>query len=146
MASSDAVTMLDDEHNQAIRLFERYKSERDDRQRLVLAPQICRELEVHMAIEEEIFYPAYRQATGDEEVLKDAREEHDEARQLIARIRDDGRDAALMLELEDAILHHVNDEREKMFPRARGNPRLDLRKLAVQMEARRNELTAGLPA
>ena len=105
MAQLDAVTMLDDEHNQVIRLFELYKSKRDDRQRMVLAPRICRELEIHMQIEEEIFYPAYRAATGDEAVLADSRQEHEDARKLIARVRDDARNARLMLELEDAILH-----------------------------------------
>jgi hypothetical protein len=51
-----------------------------------------------------------------------------------------------MLDLEDAILHHVNDEREKMFPQARKAQGLDLMGLARQLEARKMELTAGQPA
>ncbi|MDB5943348.1 MAG: hypothetical protein JWQ13_2914 [Ramlibacter sp.] len=45
-----------------------------------------------------------------------------------------------MLELEDAILHHVNDERDKMFPKARATRGLDLMQLAQQLEARKTEL------
>jgi hypothetical protein len=51
-----------------------------------------------------------------------------------------------MLELEDAILHHVNDEREKMFPKARKTPGLDLMQLARQLEARKSELMEAHPA
>jgi hypothetical protein len=47
-----------------------------------------------------------------------------------------------MLELEDAILHHVNDEREKMFPKARKQG-MDLAGLAQQLEARKSELMAS---
>ena len=52
-------------------------------------------------------------------------------------------DDKLMLQLEDAILHHVNDEREKMFPKARATPSMDLMELADRLEARKNELMAN---
>ena len=45
-----------------------------------------------------------------------------------------------MLELEDAILHHVNDEREKMFPKARATKGMDLMRLADELAARKSEL------
>ena len=104
------------------------------------------ELVVHMQIEEEIFYPAFGKATGDAKLLEEAQREHAEARELIAKLEQDPVDAKLMLTLEDAILHHVNDEREKMFPEARKAQGLDLMGLARQLEARKTELTAGQPA
>jgi iron-sulfur cluster repair protein YtfE (RIC family) len=140
MAHHDACTFLDDDHNEAIRLFEQYKSERDDGQREVLASKIAHALTVHMQIEEEIFYPAFQRATGDEALLKDAQEEHQEARDLLSKIDRDRKNAKLMLELEDAILHHVNDEREKMFPKAKSTQGMDLMRLADQLEARKAEL------
>ncbi|QJW84822.1 hemerythrin domain-containing protein [Ramlibacter terrae] len=142
MAQQDAVTLLDDDHNEVIRMFEQYKAAHDDRRRQVLASQIRQELLVHMQIEEEIFYPAFQQATGDRELLKDANKEHAEARELLAKIEDDRTNAKLMLDLEDAILHHVNDEREKMFPKARATQGLDLMDLADRLEARKGELMA----
>jgi hypothetical protein len=145
MANHDACTLLDEEHNQVIRLFEQHKAARDDASRQLLAQKICRELGVHMQIEEEIFYPAFQQATGDRELLKDGIKEHQEARELIAKIEDARLDHRLVLELEDAILHHVNDEREKMFPKARATKGLDLMDLASQLEERRSELTVGHP-
>jgi iron-sulfur cluster repair protein YtfE (RIC family) len=146
MAQQDATILLDEDHNEVIRLFEQYKAAHNDNRRRVLAQQICQELSVHMQIEDEIFYPAFRRATADEELLKDAAHEHDEARELIAKIEDAPTDAKLMLELEDAILHHVNDEREEMFPEARKAQGLDLMQLAQQLEARKAELMSAHPA
>jgi len=138
----DATALLDEDHNKVIRLFQMYKDAHEENPRRVLAHQICQELLVHMQLEEEIFYPAFRKATKDEEVLQDAEEEHEEARKMIARIEQAPTDARLMLELEDAILHHVNDEREDMFPEARKTKSLDLVQLARQIELRKTELMA----
>ncbi|MDB5914328.1 MAG: hypothetical protein JWP22_3003 [Ramlibacter sp.] len=142
----DATILLDEDHNQAIRLFEQYKVAHEGNRQRLLARQICHQLLVHMQIEDEIFYPAFQQATGDTELLKDAQKEHQQARELIARLEQAPDDARLMLELEDGILHHVNDEREKMFPKARKTPGLDLMRLAQQLQARKMELMAGHPA
>jgi iron-sulfur cluster repair protein YtfE (RIC family) len=142
----DACTLLDDEHNQAIRLFEQYKAAKDSSRKQVLARQLCHDLAVHMQIEDEIFYPAFQRATGDTHRVDDSEREHQEARAIIAKVGNDPLDARLMLELEDAILHHVNDEREKMFPEARKAKGLDLDRLAQQLTARKAELTAAHPA
>jgi hypothetical protein len=146
MAQQDATTLLDEDHNEVMRLFEQYKAAHDGSRQELLAARICQELLVHMQIEEEIFYPAFIKATGDQGLLKDGLREHQEAREMIGRIQAKRQDRKLMLELEDAILHHVNDEREKMFPKARATPGLNLMQLAGQLEARKTELTAAHPA
>jgi hypothetical protein len=142
----DATMLLDADHNEVARLFEQYKAAHDANRQRMLAQQICQELVVHMQIEEEIFYPAFGRATGDNDLLQEAQREHQEARELIARLEATPTDARLMLELEDGILHHVNDEREKMFPQARKAQGLDLMGLARQLEARKTELMAAHPA
>lgn len=146
MAQHDACDLLDADHIQVERLFTQYKSARDDSKKRLLAQQIFMELTVHTQIEEEIFYPAFQRATGNNELLKDANEEHAEAKQMIARLQGPKLDDKLMLDLEDAILHHVNDEREKMFPQARKTQGLDLMDLAQQLEARKAELTVAQAA
>jgi hemerythrin-like domain-containing protein len=142
----DACTLLDDDHNQVARLFEQYKAAHNPSSQRMLARQICSELLVHMRIEDEIFYPAFHKATGDDELVQESEREHQEARELVARVENDQLDARTVLELEDAVLHHVNDEREKMFPKARKTKGLDLAQLAQQLQARKAELMAGLPA
>jgi iron-sulfur cluster repair protein YtfE (RIC family) len=136
----DACDLLDEDHNQVVRLFEQYKAAHDGARQKLLARQICQELTVHMKIEEEIFYPAFGRATGEQDLLKEGVEEHQQARQLIGQIDKAPTDAKLMLELEDAILHHVNDEREKMFPKARKTQGLNLAQMAQELEARKSEL------
>ena len=143
MAQQDACTLLDDDHNEVIRMFEQYKAAHDARTQQMLAAQIAQALVVHMQIEEEIFYPAFLRATGDKYRTDDGIKEHNEARELLAKIDQDRQNAKLMLDLEDAILHHVNDEREKMFPEARANKNLDLYGLADQLEGRKAELMAA---
>lgn len=142
MAQQDATLLLDEDHNEVIRMLEQYKAAHDARRQQLLASQIAQALVVHMQIEEEIFYPAYQRATGDQEVLKDGLQEHKEARELLSKIEADRQNAKLMLELEDAILHHVNDEREKMFPKAR-KAGMNLMQLGEQLEARKAELMAA---
>lgn len=146
MAAHDACTLLDQDHIAVERLFLQYKSAPDASKKRLLAQRICQELTVHTRIEEEIFYPAFRQATADDALVDEGVHEHQDAKALIARIEDAQVDDKLMLELEDAILHHVTDEREKMFPKARQARGLDLMQLAQQLEARKSELMAGLPA
>ncbi len=142
----DATTLLDEDHNQVARLFEQYKAAHDGAHQKLIARRICDELVVHMKIEEEVFYPAFGKATGDTDLLQEAEREHQEARELIRKLEQDPLDAKMMLELEDAILHHVNDEREKMFPKARKTQGLNLMQLARELEARKAELTAAHPA
>jgi hemerythrin superfamily protein len=147
MAQQDACTLLDDDHNKVARLFQQFKAAHENNQKRMLAQQICHELTVHTQIEEEIFYPAFRQATGDGGLVDEANHEHQEAREMIAKLENAPQpDDRLMLELEDAILHHVNDEREKMFPKARKAQNLDLMRLADQLEQRKSELMAAHPA
>ncbi len=142
----DACTLLDEDHNQVMRLFEQYQAAHDGARQKLLARQISQELIVHMQIEDEIFYPAFGRATGDGQLVQEAGREHREARELIAKVDADPANGKLMLELQDAILHHVNDEREKMFPKARKTQGLNLMALARQLQARKIELMAGQPA
>lgn len=142
----DASTLLDEDHKQVMQRFEQNKAAHDGSRQKLLARQISQELLVHMQIEEEIFYPAFGRATGDDKLLQEGEREHREARELIARLDAEPANGKLMLQLEDAILHHVNDEREKMFPKARKTQGLDLMGLARQLQARKSGLMAGQPA
>lgn len=143
MAQQDACTLLDDDHNELIRMFEQYQAAHDGNKQQLLAAQICQLLAVHMQIEEEIFYPAFQRATRDSYRVQDSLREHDEARALIAKIEADRQNARIVLDLEDGLLHHINDEREKMFPEARATAGLDLMQLADRLEARKAELMAA---
>ena len=155
IAYEDAVDLLDSDHKLVQKLFIQYQTfhefgaPAEDRQKL--AERICAALSVHTQIEEEIFYPAVREATGDDTLLDHAEEEHQEAKELIARIQgldptDDGYDDCVT-QLADAVMAHVMEERERVFLQARYSA-LDLRGLAVTLYERKQELKSaagGLP-
>ena len=145
MPQQDACTLLDEDHKKVEQLFKEYQSA-DAARKQQLAQTIAQELSVHMQIEDEIFYPAFLDATGDDDMIEEAEDEHDEARELIAKLEGGKADDEVMKELQKAIEHHVGEERREMFPKARETSGLDLVKLAQELEARKTELMSDHPA
>ena len=112
--------------------------------RLELAQKICSDLTVHATIEEEIFYPALRQATDAGPLLDEAEAEHQDAKEMIAQIEamtkvDDAMDD-LVAKLAGAIEQHVKEERDQLFPKAKSAAGLDLDALGAQLKQRQQEL------
>lgn len=145
MPQQDACTLLDEDHKKVEQLFREYQSA-DASRKQQLAQTIAQELSVHMQIEDEIFYPAFLDATGDDDMIEEAEDEHDEARELIAKLEGGKADDEVMKELQKAIEHHVGEERREMFPKARETSSLDLVKLGQELEARKTELMSDHPA
>jgi hypothetical protein len=106
-------------------------------------------LKAHTTIEEEIFYPAARQAGIDEDMLDEADVEHASAKDLIAQLEsgspaDDHYDAKVKV-LGEYINHHVVEEHTEMFPKCR-RAGMDLTALRSEMELRKTMLLPGAPA
>jgi iron-sulfur cluster repair protein YtfE (RIC family) len=157
--AKNACQLLDADHIAVKHLFVEYArlaaspdAPNSQAQRTALAARICDELTVHAQIEEEIFYPALRRALPDAAGLVDeATAEHQEAKQLIADIRALGAANAamdtLVAELNVAIEHHVKEERDELFPKAKAAPALDLNVLGEQLRERQQALQAeAVPA
>jgi len=106
---------------------------------------VCRDLTVHTTLEEEIFYPAVREAIGDEDLMNEAAVEHETARMLVEQLENMGPDDpnyfATFTVLGEYVRHHIQEEQGEMFPAAR-KARLDLAALGERMQARRDELIA----
>jgi hemerythrin superfamily protein len=146
--SIDAVALLTADHREVKDLFDEYEelAERDAEagERKELAEEICRMLEVHAVIEEEIFYPSARQALPEEDDLLDEAEvEHGSAKDLIAQIRSmqpdqDLYDAKVKV-LGEYVQHHVEEEETEMFPKCRRSE-MDLRELGARLAERRTVL------
>ncbi|MGV7209114.1 hemerythrin domain-containing protein [Oxalobacteraceae bacterium A2-2] len=141
----DAIALLKDDHDKVKSMFEQYE-ELGDRAHISkqkLAIQICTELVKHTTAEEEIFYPAVRAATKDEDMVDEAVVEHASAKDLIEQIlsmepTEDLYDAKVKV-LGELIDHHVKEEEEEMFPKAR-KAKLDLLDLGQQIAARKEEV------
>jgi hypothetical protein len=126
-------------------MFGEFESTRSHDRKSDLAARICSALRVHATIEEEIFYPAYLEATEDTEIHHEAEIEHEGAKRLIEEIESTGPDddhfEARVSVLQEMIRHHVKEEERStgMFGKARGSD-MDLRALGRQLEERKLEL------
>jgi hemerythrin superfamily protein len=141
----DAIALLKADHRQVEDWFEQFEKARTDDRKLALATQICDALTIHTTIEEEIFYPAFLEATEDKALHHEAEVEHDGAKKLIAEIEasgpgDDYYDAKIKV-LSEMIKHHVKEEEQPggMFAEARKSD-MDLAALGEQLAARKAEL------
>ena len=141
----DAVTLLKNDHREVETYFEQFEKTRSAERKAKLAEKICLALTVHAQIEEEIFYPAFIEATEEEDLHHEAVIEHDGAKKLIAEIQgsspdDDYFDARVTV-LSEMIKHHVKEEeqRDGMFAKAKQSE-MDLDALGEQLATRKAEL------
>jgi hemerythrin superfamily protein len=126
-------------------LFAEYEKTNSPSKKKKLVAEICTELSVHSQVEEEIFYPAVKNALKDSELIPEAIVEHATLKSLIAQVEGvepDGEmfDAKIKV-LAEYVKHHVKEEHEEMFPRARDTD-LDMSALGAQLAKRKAELLA----
>jgi hemerythrin superfamily protein len=144
---ADAVNLLKADHREVERLFERFNSARSEERQQEIAQRICQALKTHTAIEEEIFYPAFLEATEERDIHHEAEVEHEGAKRLIEQIESSGADddhfEARVTVLEEMIRHHVKEEEQRggMFAKAKQSD-MDLAALGEQMRQRKLELLA----
>jgi hemerythrin HHE cation binding domain-containing protein len=145
----DAIALLKADHRQVEEWFEQFEKARTDDRKLDLATRICDALKVHTTIEEEIFYPAFLEATEDKDLHHEAEVEHNGAKNLIGEIEasgpdDDYYDAKVKV-LSEMIKHHVKEEEQPggMFAEARKSD-MDLDALGAQMAERKAELESEI--
>jgi len=149
----NAVEILKAEHREVEDWFTQFFATDDAARKHALARNICKAIEVHARIEAEIFYPAFLDGTGNEDLHDDAVDDHDTAMELIARIatstgpqEDDFFNAKVKV-LAETIRDHVRDEEMPggMFEQAL-NAGLDLDLIGLELEHRKIELMEGAPA
>jgi hemerythrin superfamily protein len=145
-AGRDIIEMLIADHRTADELFDRFEKlddDDDDGERQETVERIIRHLTVHIAVEEQVFYPRVRQLgteVGDEAL--EGLEEHHLLKITMAELEgmqpsDERFDAKVDVLIEQAR-HHHQEEEEELFPDVR--ERLDaatLRELGAAAEAAR---------
>jgi hemerythrin superfamily protein len=144
----DALNLLKQDHRDVSELFDAF--EKDDADKSEIASHVCRMLTVHAMIEEEIFYPAAREALGDTEgddLLDEAEVEHASAKDLIAQIEEEGQDGdmfeAKVKVLGEYVRHHVKEEESELFPLVK-KADIDLDAIGSELDKRKTELLAEL--
>lgn len=124
----DAISLLKNDHKEVKALLEELAgtTTRATKRRVTLLEEIQRQLHAHTTIEEEIFYPAYRDA-GDKEQAKmyyEALEEHRAAEDLVLpdllkTEPDSEQFSGRAKVLKELIEHHVKEEEGDLFKQAK---------------------------
>ena len=139
----DVIQLLNQDHRKVEELFSQFEESTS----WEVCQQICQELEIHTQLEEEIVYPVL--AKIDSNLEREAEKEHDEAKQLITKIRNAGANGSnltqLMTQLEQAIEHHVKEEESGAWPKLRdGIDQSRLGDLGTRLEQRKGELMGSM--
>jgi len=142
----DAVTLIKNDHRKVEALFEQFERAVSPDEKAEIAMQVCTELIVHAMIEEELLYPACREADVEDDMLDEAQVEHDGAKILISDVMmgsrsDEFYDAKVKV-LSEYIRHHVAEEEEPddgILAKAQA-ANIDMNALGQKLQKRKVEL------
>lgn len=133
----DVIKLLEADHREVEDLFAKAESTSGAAKQQVVM-KIAAELTLHAEVEEQIVYPAMREA-GLESLVDEAEEEHSMVKELVAQL--EAMDAAIegvdsvLAELKANVEHHVQEEESEGFPRFReAVGQAELQALATRVE------------
>lgn len=143
----NAITLLEDDHKKVKKLLSEGEdtTERATKTRADLLSEIRKEMDVHEAIEEEIFYPALKDHEKAKEIVLEGYEEHHVVDQILGELEavpvEDETWAAKFKVMKENIEHHIEEEEGDMFKKARQVFSDDeLETLGEKMQAHKAEL------
>lgn len=144
--TNDAITLLEADHKVVDSLFKNYEKAIAKKDKKEIVTKICKELSIHAQVEEEIFYPQIKAALKDTELVPEATVEHPTLKDLIAQVEGKEPDGdmfdAKIKVMSEYVKHHVQEEEEEMFPKAK-KTKLDLAKIGMEIIERKAQLVNG---
>ena len=142
----NATQMIRQDHKKVEGLFKKFEQTKAAQAKRRLAENAMAELEVHAALEEEIFYPAVKKEVDDGSMVQEALQEHQTVKQLISELKGmeeaDEEFESQFSQLVENVQHHVEEEENEMLPKVEESE-LDLNSLGQQMSQRKQELQNG---
>ena len=141
------IGLLREDHEKLKDLFEQFEETEDQGSKRQIVDTTLKLLTAHAVAEEEVFYPAVREAdTGDEEVndlMDEAIQEHHIAKVLIAELErmkpsDQFYDAKFTV-LAESVKHHIEEEESDVFPKVQDDG-TNWEEVATRLKQRRKEL------
>jgi hemerythrin-like domain-containing protein len=143
----DALRLLTKDHDQFKRLLEELDdtTERAVKTREQTFAKLQQDLEVHEAIEGEIFYPALKDHPKTRDIALEGYEEHHVVDTVMGEMRElsvsDETWTAKFAVMKENLEHHIEEEEQDMFPKARKVfEQEELDALGERMAARREAL------
>ena len=150
----DAMKLLKDDHEKVKKMLKELASttERGVKTREELFTKVKQELEVHEAIEEEIFYPELKAHPKAKDIVLEGFQEHHVVDLLMGELESlDVSDEAWgpkAIVMKENIEHHIEEEEGEMFTQARRVfDREELDQLGERMAARKEsaQRELGIP-
>lgn len=143
----NAFQLLKEDHKKAKSLFQQIEptTENAVKTREELFAKLKQELEIHTQIEEEIFYPSIKREAETREITLEGFEEHHVAKMLLKELEglevSDERWTAKFKVLKENVEHHIEEEEEEMFQKAREVlSEEDINRLGAEMEEMKKSL------
>lgn len=147
-AKNEILDMLREDHQRVKKAFktaEKLHQQEEHEELQALVEQTCAELQVHAQLEEELFYPAAREALKDQDLIEEAEVEHGSARMLIEQLQgmspDDPKYMATFTVLGEYTKHHIKEEEGELFEQlSTGRSKVQWEELQQQMLTMRESL------
>lgn len=143
----NAFQLLKDDHQKVSGIFQQLEptTERAEKTRTELFAKLKEELDIHTKVEESIFYPAIKQAAQTREIVLEGFEEHHVIKMLLKELDsmpvDTEQWAAKLKVLQENVEHHVEEEEQEMFQKAREVlSEDDINRLGAEMEQMKEQL------
>jgi hemerythrin-like domain-containing protein len=119
----NAIELLIQDHKEAASMMDQLEiADKGDRSANQTFLQLKDALTLHTQIEEQVFYPALKNHEETSDMIPESIEEHQEVDQILAEMSSlsPGDDEFMdkLMELRDAVEHHVEEEENEMFPKA----------------------------
>jgi hemerythrin-like domain-containing protein len=148
----DAIKLLTEDHKRVQQMFKAFEKLQDgdgsEEDKAAIVALACAELTIHAQIEEEILYPAAREALEeDEDLLDEAEVEHASAKDLIAQLAEmqpgDALYDAKFTVLGEYVNHHIKEEQDEIFPKLKKSD-VDLQAIGEELMGRKQALMAEM--
>ena len=143
----NAFQLLKEDHQKVSGIFQQLEptTERAEKTRTELFAKLKEELDIHAQIEESIFYPSIKQAAETRKIVLEGFEEHHVIKMLLKELEtlpvDTEQWTAKLKVLKENVEHHVEEEEQEMFQKAREVlSEDDINRLGAQMEQAKEQL------
>ena len=146
----NATELLRKDHEMVRQLFVELESAESEQDQLDLYEDLREQLMIHARIEEDIFYPAIREANSDTSAtqVEEALNEHQQVEAMLGILdemmaEDEGDFAGTIRTLAERVEHHVQEEENDLFVSARKLGHERLNELGARLQERKDQLTAA---
>ncbi len=146
-ARTEILDMLKADHQKVKKAFkaaEKLHEEEAHDELQALVEQTCADVQIHAQLEEELFYPAAREAVKEEDLIEEAEVEHGSAKALIQQLQglsaDDPKFFATFKVLGEYLKHHIKEEENELFEQVSGRSKVQWEELQQQMLSMRETL------